>query len=38
MRSYEGLNEGCSSEYGKDFLAVREIMKEYPHNLGTNWI
>lgn len=38
MRSYKGLNENCSSEYGKELLVVREVIKEYLHNLVTDWI
>ena len=34
MRSYKGLNESWSSEYGKELLVVREIIKEYLHNLA----
>ena len=34
IRSYKGLNESWSSEYGKELLVVREIIKEYLHNLA----
>lgn len=36
MRSYEGLIEGGVNEYAQEFLLMRDIMEEYPHNMATD--
>lgn len=38
MRTHEGLNEGNGNGDGKELLIMRQMIKECPNDLATDWM